>query len=534
MASIIKPTRRGFLGMSAALLGTTANPGSYAWAAPKRGGTAVFLLSAEPPVLTTIAHTAYNSVFVSAKVTEGLLTYDFNLNPKPLLATDWAISEDGLTYTFKLRENVKWHDGRPFTSADVAYSIQTIKEVHPRGRNTFLNLIEVQTPDPLTAVFRLSKPAPYLITALAAQETPIVPKHLYEGTKAAENPVSLAPVGTGPFRFKEWVRGSHIVYERNPDYWDQPKPYLDRLVVRFIPDPAARAIAIETGEIDVAPSTPIPLHELSRFEQLPHIGFDPRGYQYQNGITRIEFNLEKPFFQDLRVRQAFAHTIDRTVIRDTVNYGYGAAIAGPINPNLAKWYVPDLKTYATDAKKAEALLDEAGYRRGADGIRIKLFHDYVPSTDSSKRSAEYVRQALAKIGVDVTVRTQDFATYTKRIYTDRSFDFAFEGMSNLFDPTVGVQRLFWSKNFKPGVPFSNGSKYSNPKVDELLEAAAIELDDAKRVQQWTAIQRQIVEDLPEIGIGTSPDTTIFNKRIANHTTGAEGTGGSLADAYIVA
>src|SRR5690606_25126066 len=131
------------------------------------------------------------------------------------------------------------------------------------------------------------------------------------------------------------------------------------------------------------------------------------GYQYSNGVTRVEFNLERPFFQDLRVRQAFAHTIDRNVILNTVNYGYGKAIVGPINPNLTKWYVADLKTYATDTALAEKLLDEAGYPRGADGIRIKLFHDYVPSSETSKRAAEYIRQALAPIGVDATVRTQD-------------------------------------------------------------------------------------------------------------------------------
>jgi len=382
-------------------------------------------------------------------------------------------------------------------------------------------------------VLVLSKPAPYLITALAASETPIVPKHLYEGSKPEENPTNLAPVGTGPFRFKEWVRGSHIVYERNPDYWDQPKPYLDQLIVRFIPDAAARAVAIETGEIDLAPSTPVPLSDLARFETLPNVGFETRGYQYANGVSRIEFNLERDFFKDRRVREAFARVIDRQVFKNVINYGYGEIITGPINPNLSRWYVPDLKTYPIDAAAAEKLLDEAGYPRAADGIRARLTIDYVPSAESYKRGAEYIRQALAPIGIDVQVRSQDFATYTKRIYTDRDFDFAFEGMSNLFDPTVGVQRLYWSKNFKPGVPFSNGAAYSNPKVDELLEAAAVELDPDKRVAQWTEIQRILVEDLPAIDVVSAPEITIYNKRIADHTVGAEGVSGSLADAYIV-
>ncbi|MBB3660815.1 peptide/nickel transport system substrate-binding protein [Rhizobium sp. BK650] len=525
------PTRRNFLLASVAL--TVASAARLpAFAAPVRGGTATLLLSAEPPVLTTIANTAFNSVYVSPKVIEGLLTYDFDLNPQPLLAKEWSVSPDGLTYTFRLRDGVKWHDGQEFTSADVAFSIKTLRDVHPRGRNTFLNLVEVETPDPLTAILKLSKPAPYLITALASSETPIVPRHIYEGTKVAENPANLAPIGTGPFKFKEWVRGSHLVYERNPDYWDQPRPYLDQLIVRFIPDAAARSIAIETGEIDLAPSTPVPLSDLERLKELPGIAFEPRGYQYANGISRIEFNLERPFFKDIRVRQAFAHVIDRKVILNTINYGYGAAITGPINPNLSRWYDGNLKTYPIDLAAAEKLLDEAGYPRGKDGVRIRINLDYVPSGDTYPRGSEYIRQALAKVGVDATVRSQDFATYTKRIYTDRDFDFAFEGMSNLFDPTVGVQRLYWSKNFKPGVPFSNGSAYSNPKVDALLEAAAIEVDPNKRVEQWREIQKILVEDLPAIDIVSQPELTIYNKRIVDHTVGGEGVSGGLAYAYV--
>ena len=167
-------------------------------------------------------------------------------------------------------------------------------------------------------------------------------------------------------------------------------------------------------------------------------------------------------------------------------------------------------------------------------IRDSLNLDYVPSNETYPRGSEYIRQALAKVGIDATVRSQDFATYTKRIYTDRDFDFAFEGMSNLFDPTVGVQRLYWSKNFKPGVPFSNGSAYSNPKVDALLEAAAIEVDPSKRVEQWREIQQILVEDLPAIDIVSQPELTIYNKRIADHTIGGEGVSGSLAYAYVAA
>ena len=536
MTLLIRPNRRRFLGLAGATIGAATFGPSFASAqeTPRRGGTATLLLAAEPPVITTVAHTAYNSVIASPKVTEGLLEYDFDLAPRPSLATAWQVSDDGLEYTFTLRPGVKWHDGTPFTAADVVYSISAVKEVHPRGRNTFANLTDVQALDDLTVRLVLAKPAPYLLTALAASETPIVPKHLYEGGNPAESPINSAPVGTGPFVFKEWVRGSHIVFERNPDYWDAPKPYIDRLVVKFIPDISARTIAIETGEIDIAPQSPIPFNEIERLQGLPNLAFEWNGYQYANGISRVEFNLEKPYFQDVRVRRAFAHTIDREVILNVAQYGVGKTISGPISRNLTKWYVPDLPAYENDPAKAERLLDEAGLPRGADGVRLRVSHDYVPSGDHFKRGAEYIRQALAPIGVEVTVRSQDFPTYTKRVYTDRDFDFTFNGMSNLFDPTVGVQRLYWSKNFKPGVPFSNGSGYSNPRVDELLETAAVTTDHQQRYDLFAEFQRILYEDVPDFGIASSTEFTIVNRRVAGHTTGAAGPAGSFADVNLVA
>jgi len=180
------------------------------------------LVEPEPTTLVALTNCADRTMLVSAKVTEGLLSYDFDLAPLPQLATGWSVSGDGLRLTFELRQGVRWHDGHPFTSADVAFSIRVLKEIHPRGRATFAALAEVQTPDPHTAIFVLSKPAPFILSALAACESPIVPKHLYDGADPATN--GNAPIGTGPFLFKEWVRGSHIVYERNPDYWDAPKP----------------------------------------------------------------------------------------------------------------------------------------------------------------------------------------------------------------------------------------------------------------------------------------------------------------------
>lgn len=532
-ASILRPNRRQFLGFAGAVALTTGSGLAHA-AEPRRGGTVSLLLAAEPPTISAIAHTAYNTVIVAAKVQEGLLTYDFNLTPKPQLAVSWDVAEDGLSYVFKLRPGVKWHDGTDFTSADVAFSIDSLKSVHPRGRATFANVSEIRTPDPLTVVLVLTKPAPYLLSAFAASESPIVPKHVYEhGGPIDANPANNAPVGTGPFVFREWVRGSHIIYDRNPAYWDARKPYIDRLIVRIIPDAAARVVAIETGDIQLAPNSPIPLGDAERLRALPALGFEVNGYQYTNTISRVEFNLDRPIFKDVRVRRAFAHAIDRNVIRDVVNYGYGKSIVGPISASLTKFYVDDLKSHPFDLKLAETLLDEAGYPRGAGGVRFRLTHDYVPSSDLYRRGADYIRQALSKIGVDVKVRTQDFPTYTRRVYTDRDFDFTFNGMSNLFDPTVGVQRLYWSKNFKPGVPFSNGSHYANPEVDRLLEAASTEIDPKKRYDEFVAFQRILAEDLPDFGVLSSSEFTIYSRNIDGHTVGADGVSGNLADVHFV-
>jgi len=506
---------------------------SAAYAAPaQRGGTLNFLVEPEPPALSTIANTAGPSTKVSGKVLEGLLTYDFDMTPRPQLATAWSVSEDGLRYSFKLREGVKWHDGADFTAADVATSIALLKQYHPRGRGTFANVVTVETPDPHSAIIVLSKPAPYLISAFAAAESPIVPKHLYDGTDPVTNRTTNAPIGTGPFVFKEWVRGSHIIYERNPNYWDSPKPYIDRLVVKFIPDSAARTAAFEAGEVDIGGETPVPLSEVDRLKQEPRLGVETAGYNYSPSVTRIEFNLDNAYLKDLRVRQAIAHAIDRKVILNTVYYGYGIISPTPISPNLKQYYNPATSFYAYDPGKANQLLDDAGFKRGGDGIRFRLVHDFLPYGDGYHRTADYLRQALSKIGIEITIRSQDFATYIKRVYTDRDFDFTNNSMGNTFDPTVGVQRLYWSKNFKKGVPFSNGAHYANPEVDSLLEAATVELDPAKRVAEFKRFQDIIAQDVPDLTLLTLQDITIYNKKVRDHTVGADGLNGNFAGVWI--
>ncbi|SCB27115.1 ABC transporter substrate-binding protein [Rhizobium hainanense] len=502
---------------------------------PARGGTLNFIVEPEPPTILALAHTAGGTQKISPKVTEGLLTYDFGLTPKPQLATEWSVAPDGLTYTFKLRPNVKWHDSKPFTSADVAYSIELLKQVHPRGRGSFANVIAIDTPDPLTAIFRLSKPAPYLLKALYAAESPIVPKHIYEGVKIADvptNPNGSAPIGTGPFIFRQWVRGSHIILERNPDYWDAGKPYLDQIVVRFVPDGAARAAGFETGELDLGGDNPIPLADLERIKALPNIGIDSRGYETKGDQTQLILNLDNEHLKDVRVRRAIAHAIDLDVILNTVWYGYGHVSPTPISTFLPQYLDTSIKPYAFDLKAAEQLLDEAGYKRNGSGNRFSLRLTHNSYNEGFKRVAEYLKQNLARIGIDARIDSYDFSTYIQKVYTERAFDLTAEYLGNQFDPTLGVQRIYWSKNFKLGLPFSNASHYQNPEVDRLLETASVEVDEAKRKQEFNDFQKIIADELPVINLIALENVTVFNKRVKNHTTGAEGVQSNFADVYI--
>ncbi len=500
---------------------------------PAADATLNLLVQPEPPTIVTLAHTAGPTTRVSGKITEGLLAYGLDFKPIPQLATAWQASSDGLQYTFKLREGVKWHDGREFTSADVAFSILALKEVHPRGRATFANVTEVATPDPHTAIVKLAKPAPYLLGALQASESPIVPKHVYEGsTDLPGNPNGHAPIGTGPFIFREWVAGSHIILERNPDYWDKGRPLLERIVIKFIPDASARLAALETGEVDIAPDTPVSLSQIDRIKSLPTLAVDDRGNDYSPNVYRIEFNLSNEYFKHDKVRQAVAHAIDRQKIADIAFYGYAIPAPSPISPYLKAFYNPDVPVYEFDLAKAEQLLDEAGYRRGESGIRFTVPHDVMPYGDTYTRIGDYLRDTLAKIGIKVELRGQDVPTWLKRVYTDRDFAFVTGGMGNTFDPTIGVQRLYWSKNFKKGVPFSNGSGYNNPEVDQLFEQAAVENDHVKRVELFNKMQVIIARDLPDITLVAFRQLTIFNRKVQDHTVVADGLSGSLSSTYL--
>lgn len=500
----------------------------------ERHGGVLHMIS--PPEAVSVLGVATTSGFTSrvgSKIMEGLLSYDFDLEPLPALAEAWSISEDGLTYTFQLRRGVRWHDGEPFSSADVAFSIAALKELHARGRVIFSAVQAVETPDPLTAVLRLSKPAPYLIKGLAGGESPIIPRHLYEGTDIRTNPYNLAPIGTGPFVFKEWVRGSHVILDRNPDYWDQPKPYLDRLVLHVISEPSARAAAIESGEIDLAGDSPAPLGDMERFKRLPGLELTTRGYEYAGNLSQLEFNLDRKELSKLEVRKAIAHALDVEKLVELAWFGYGQLAPAAISPFLRSFFDPTIQPYPYDPALSERLLDAAGYPRGPDGFRFALkiiYNPYYP--EANRRASQYLRQALIAIGIDATVAANDFASFVRMAYTARDFDLCMNNLGNAFDPTIGVQRLYASSNYQIGLAFSNLTHYSNPYLDRLLELSGVERDEPTRVGMFREVQKILHDDLPALNLVAYAPVTVSKSNVHNHTLGATGLSASFADVYI--
>ena len=493
------------------------------------GGTLTFAVPQEPTSLVSFLDTKTDNRNVSAKVTEGLLRYDAKFSPQPLLATSWQVSADGLKYTFRLRPGVKWHDGRDFTAEDVRYSVLTQKKQGPRGRITLANVERVDTPDPLTAVIVLSQPAPFLIKSLSSAELPIVPSHRYADSDPLGNPNLAAPVGTGPFVFEQWARGSHLVLRKNPNYWRKGYPHLDRVIVKFVRDPAAISTAVETGEVDVAQG--VGLADLERLAANPKLRVDESYDGFLNNASFLEFNVENPILANPKVRHAIAQAIDRNFIRDTIYYKRVEVVNSPVPRVLADYYDDSSFRDSFDPVAANRLLDQAGQPKQANGQRFTLRLSYIPGADF-KRTTDYLRSALAKVGIKVEIVDGDLPTFLKRVYATRDFDINVNGLGRLFDPTVGVQRFYWGDGVRHPLIWINAAHYDNPQVDALFGQAAVELDAGKRAAQFKQIQQIVGRDLPVLPLVTVPSIQVLNRRVHNLDNSIDLTAGDLSDAWI--
>jgi len=497
---------------------------------PVDGGTLTYVSDIEPPGLVSLQDTNTRIRNISAKITEGLLRYDAQFHPQPLLATRWSVSPDGLRYTFNLRTGVKWHDGKDFTSADVRFSALAQKSHGPRGRITLANLERVDTPDAHTAVLVLSKPAPYLLKALSSAEFPIVPAHRYADGDPLSSNNTTAPVGTGPFIFEQWVRGSHIVLRKNPNYWRAGTPHLDRIIFRFIPDPAAISAALEAGEVDVA--TNVNLTDLDRLSKNRALRIEDTYDAYLNNAVFLEYNLENPILAKREVRHAIAHAIDRKALTTTVWNKRAEIVDSPVPKVFTKYYDDSTFKYPPDLARANQLLDQAGYPRQSNGTRFTLKAINIPGA-AQKKSAEFLRASLARIGIRVDLLDGDLPTYVKRAYTAREFDINVNALGRLYDPTVGVQRIYWGDAAKNPLIWTNAAHYENSQVDGLFRQASTEVDDARRAAYFREIQQIVGRELPVYPLVTVPSAIqVYRTHVHQLVNSIDLTAGDLADAWL--
>src|SRR5699024_10775863 len=272
--------RRIFIISSAAAVGTLSTGmlfGSRTQAADK--SVLNLIVQPEPPTLIPALNQQGPTLFVSGKIYQSLLTYSFDLEPQPSLAKSWEFSDDGLTLIFYLQEGVKWHDGKPFTADDVVFSLgDMLPEVHARARVILNDHVKaVEKLDELTVQITLQAPFPAIISVFEPGFAPMMPRHIYAGTDYKSNPANSEPVGTGPFMFRDWQRGSYIRQEKNPDYWKPDLPHLDELIFNVTPDSESRAVAFENGRVDALRGGDVNYVDVNRLRSTPNISYTTKG-----------------------------------------------------------------------------------------------------------------------------------------------------------------------------------------------------------------------------------------------------------------
>lgn len=483
---------------------------------PVKGGVLRVAAASEPSVLTELMQSS-GSAGVGPRVQEGLLEERADRQLVGALAQSWQISADGRTYHFALRQGVLWHDGKPFTSADVKTSITLLKELHPRRRATFASLSSIETPSDHEVILQFAQPVPYLLRALSGLQSPMVPAHLYDGTDPRTNPANSAPIGTGPFRFVEWQQGSHYYLEANRDYYDAERPLLEGVLVRFFPDAQSRAAALEAGEVDIALANALSYDDITRLRDTGRFAVSAEGYGNSGTLAQLFINQRTEALQKLEVRQAIAHAIDVQDLIRRVYRDFAVPAATAISPLTPAYHDESLAHYAFDRAKAEALLDGAGYPKGADGKRLtlRLTHNTNPSL---QQMAQVIRSSLAEIGIEAQLQTYDFATYVRKIYTEGAFDLDVQNLVSGYDPTDGVQRAYHSANIREGLAWSNHTHYRNARVDEIFDLASRENDEARRRALYVELQQILHHDLPAVNLLAYQLLTLSAVEVQDHTT----------------
>jgi peptide/nickel transport system substrate-binding protein len=438
-------------------------------------------------------------------------------------AENGGLSEDSLTWTLHLRDDVTWHDGEAFTSADVKFTYDMImmEGTDVLSRVGWDRIESCETPDDYTVVFKFSEvdaPFPWRLT-----NSHILPEHLMSGLTAKEfnaHEWFRAPVGTGPFMFKEWVSGDHITLVKNPNYFVEGQPYLDELVYRVVPDANTLLNMTETGEVHVQFRVQDDLAELLD-------GMDNVDRITVQSLTPwlIWINNNHPFFKDVRTRQALAYGFDKEIITEKIYRGLSEPADGPISPQL--WaYNPDITKFRYDPEKAKALLEGVGWKdEDGDGIReahgVEGVEDGTPfKFETANIAGEQIRVQLLSlvhaqwkdIGLEVEINLVDVGTMFGKMHPNNEFETSYSYIGRSVDPDIGDLYLDRDR-------FSNKSNYvgfDDPKVDDLIVASQQTADQAKRAEYLKEAQALIAEQVPQLFIGWRANTTAVNTKMKGY------------------
>ncbi|GED69539.1 glutathione ABC transporter substrate-binding protein [Brevibacillus reuszeri] len=477
---------------------TAAPAGNQAAPAPASpdGGTLIIARLSDANNLDPHFSTQINSMAVTQhKLYEGLVMMDKSSEYKPLLATEWKQLDD-VTWEFTLREGVTFHDGAPFNAEAVKKTIDRIldKDQPTPKANMFGMIKEVKIIDPQKVQIILHYPFAGLLSVLASAEGGIIsPKAIEQYGKD----LAKHPVGTGPFTFESWTPGQEIVIVKNENYWGT-KPKVDKVVFKTIPEDATRVAMVEAGEAHVAEQ--LPVTELERVQNSTSMSL---GRFESFAVDHIGMNVTLKPFDDVRVRQAIAHAVDKESIIKGVYNNVGKAAISSLGPKVIG-YSPNIKTPEYDLNKAKQLLTEAGY---GNGFKATI---YLNDNKARINVAEVLQSQLKGIGIDLQIQVMEFGAY---------LDLAAKGEAQMFisgwgnatgDGDYNQYNLFHSTS--KGVP-GNHSFYSNPKVDALIEAARKEKDPEKRKEIYAEAQQIEMDEVPLLPYRSSENLAAIAKNV---------------------
>lgn len=448
---------------------------------------------------------------VAGMVFNGLVKYDKDMNIVGDLAESWDISPNDLVITFKLRKGVKWHDGKPFTAADALYTYRvTIDPKTPTAyAGDFLKVKKAEALDDYT--FRVTYDKPFA-PALISWSSAVLPKHLLDGKDITKSDLSRRPVGTGPYKFKEWVAGQKIVLSSYDDYFEG-RPYIDGRITRIIPDMATMFLELRAQNIGMMNLTPLQFTRQTESNVFKE-NFDK--YRYLAfAYTYMGYNLKNPLFADKRVRQAISYAIKKDEIVSGVLLGLGKPATGPFKPGT--WaYNDHVKTYPYDPAKARALLKEAGWAdANGDGVLEKDGKAFAfeiltnQGNETRQKCAEIIQRQLKEIGIIANIRIVEWSAFVTHFINKRRFDAVILGWTIPLDPDAYD---VWHSS-KTAPEELNFVSYNNPEVDEMLEKGRSTFDIKERKKCYDRFQEILAEDQPYTFLYIPDELIIVSNRI---------------------